>query len=311
MRLTTVTLNGTLDRVLLIPRFVPGEIRYSGDVVTYGGGKGLNVARAAKVLGSEVAVTGLVAGQCGEWICALLYAEGIEEHMIHLPGGQSRTSTIILDPECGRTTVVHDQSPQVPPGMWPKIRSRINQAVESSPWLALGGSVPQGLPDSVYADLCHDACARGQRACLDTRGGWLVQGLAARPFLVKCNQYEAAEVSGRPIRAPEQARDVARAWAALGIPHVVITMGAQGAVAVGDEGTWHVQAPVVHEVCPIGSGDATMAGLIVALDRGESWPEAVRYGAAVGAANVLVPGSGHLDTQVLPELLSRTPIQAI
>jgi tagatose 6-phosphate kinase len=311
VRLTTVTLNGTLDRVLLIPRFVPGEIRYAGDVVTYGGGKGLNVARAARVLGSQVAVTGLVAGQCGEWICALLSAEGIEEHLIHLPGGQSRTSTIILDPECGRTTVVHDQSPQVPPGMWPEIRSRINQAVMTSPWLALGGSVPQGLPDSVYADLCDDACARGQRVCLDTRAAWLVQGLAARPFLVKCNQHEAAEVSGRPIRTHEQARDVARAWAALGIPYVAITLGAQGAVAVGDERAWHVQAPAVHEVCPIGSGDATMAGLIVALDRGESWPEAVRYGVAVGTANALLPGSGHLDTKALPELLSRTPIQAI
>jgi sugar/nucleoside kinase (ribokinase family) len=72
-----------------------------------------------------------------------------------------------------------------------------------------------------------------------------------------------------------------------------------------------VQAPVVDVVCPIGSGDATMAGLIVALDQGGSWPEAVRYGAAVGAANALVPGSGYLDTQALPELLSRTPIQAM
>jgi 1-phosphofructokinase family hexose kinase len=311
VRLTTVTLNGTLDRILLIPRFVPGEIRYSGDVVTYGGGKGLNVARAAKVLGCEVAVTGLVAGQCGEWICALLDAEGIAEHLIHLPGGQSRTSTIIVDPEVGRTTVVHDTSPQVPPGMWPEIRSRINHVITSSPWLALGGSVPPGLPDSVYADLCHDAYARGQRACLDTRGRWLVQGLAARPYLVKCNQYEAAEILGRPIRGPEQARDAARAWAALGIPRVVITLGAQGAVAVGDEGAWYVQAPAVQEVCPIGSGDATMAGLIVALDRGGSWPEAVRYGAAVGAANALVLGSGHLEPQVLPELLSRTLIQSI
>jgi len=92
---------------------------------------------------------------------------------------------------------------------------------------------------------------------------------------------------------------------------VVITMGAQGAVAVGGGEACYVQAPAVGEVCPVGSGDATMAGLIVALDRGESWPEAVRYGVAVGAANTLVPGSGYLDTQVLPELLSRTSIHAL
>jgi tagatose 6-phosphate kinase len=311
VHLATVTLNGTLDRVLLVPDFALGEIRDSGDIVTYGGGKGLNMARTARALGAEVMATGLVAGQCGEWIRALLKAEGIAERLIHLPHGQSRISTIIVDPERGQTTVVNDLGPPVPPALWPEIRSRILKSIAGYPWVALGGSVPPGLPDPLYADLCRDAQARDQRICLDTRGRWLAAVLLARPYLVKCNQHEAAGVLGRAIQTPEQARDASRVWTALGIRYVVITMGAQGAVAAGDEGAWHIRAPEVRALCPIGSGDAMMAGLIVALGRGHSWPEAVRYGVAVGAANALVPGSGHCDLEVLPELLSRTPVRPI
>jgi tagatose 6-phosphate kinase len=310
-RLATVTLNVTLDRVMLIPGFVPGSIYGVGDLTIYGSGKGLNVARSAVALGGEARVTGLVAGQCGQWICDLLVTERISESFIRLPGGQSRIATIVVDVENRRTTVINGPGPTVPPGAWPEICSTIDGQVAGFTWLALAGSAPLGVPDSAYADLCRRARSRGQYVCLDARDRWLSQALTARPYLVKCNQDEASAVLRRRIDTPEQARDAAFEWAALNIPHVAITMGVQGAVAVTGQRAWHVQAPKVDALCPVGSGDALMAGLIVALDRGAPWPEAVRYGVAVGAANTLVPGSGYLDLQALPDLLSRTEIHTI
>ena len=60
MRLATVTLNGTLDRVMPVPEFTPGNIYSASDLWVYGSGKGLNVARVAVTLGGEVRATGLV-----------------------------------------------------------------------------------------------------------------------------------------------------------------------------------------------------------------------------------------------------------
>jgi 1-phosphofructokinase family hexose kinase len=310
-RLATVTLNGTLDRVIQVPDLVLGTIRNSADVLTLPGGKGLNVARTALSLGSEVMTTGLVAGPCGQWICALLESEGIPQRFVHLPAGESRVSTIIVDPKSGQSTVINDLGPSVPGHMWPQIRRQLVHAIEGYPWAILAGASLPGLPSSVWGDLCSDLQARGQRACVDTRDEWLANALPARPYVVKCNQHEAAGLVGRAVDTPVQARDAACRWIDLGIPFAIITLGRQGAVAAQHGQAWHITAPMVEALYPIGSGDAMLAGVVVGLDRGEPLPEAVRYGVALGAANTLLPGSGRCDMDALPRLLRATTIQPL
>ena len=252
--------------------------------------------------------TGLVAGLCGQWICALLAQAGIPERFVRLPHGESRTSTILIDPEQNHTTIVHDAGPSVPAGMWSDIRRHVRNAVQGYSWVALCGSCPLGLPARVYADLCHDLQARHQRVCLDARDQWLIHALSAKPYLVKCNQHEAARALGRPVETPEQAHNAARQWIDLGIEHVVITLGARGAVAIARENAWHITAPHIKALSPVGSGDAMMAGLIVALNRGESLPAAARYGVALGSANTTVLGSACCDLAAIPALLEDTEI---
>jgi tagatose 6-phosphate kinase len=311
LRLATITINGTLDRVILVPGLAPGEIHDSGDIVTLPSGKGLNVARTARALGGELMTTGLVAGQCGQWICALLEEEGIPQRFISLSGGESRISTIVVDLDSRQTTVINDLGPSAPPGVWPEIRSQLSEAVRGYPWVALCGSSLPGLPVSVYADLCREIQSRGQRVCLDTRGEWLTSALSARPYLVKCNQFEVSQVLGCPVHTPEQARDAARRWVGQGVDRVVITLGDRGAVAVERGAAWYVQAPRVKVLCPIGSGDAMMAGLLFALDRGDPLPVAVQHGVAFGAANALVPGSGRCDLDAVPGLLLQAAVHSI
>jgi tagatose 6-phosphate kinase len=299
-----------LDRVLLVPDLQPGESQDAIDDITLPGGKGLNVARTAHALGSQVMATGLVAGSCGQWICALLEQMGISERFVRLPHGESRTSIILVDPQQRQTTVVHDRGPTVPNGMWPEIRNHIAESVGGYPWVALCGSCPSGLPDTVYADLCRDLQARGQRTCVDARDQWLVHAQRARPFLVKCNQHEAARVLNAPVETPEQACHGARQWIAAGTRHVVITLGQAGAIAAQEGHAWHITAPQVQALCPVGSGDAMMAGLIVALGRGAPLPDATQYGVAMGAANTLKLGSACCDLDAMPALLVQTKIKA-
>jgi 1-phosphofructokinase family hexose kinase len=311
-RLATVTLNGTLDRVLVAPGLSLGEICNVDTVITQAGGKGLNVARTARALGAETMATGLVAGQCGQWICACLENAGICDRFIHLAQGESRISTIVVDPTFGQTTVINDLGPQVQAEMWPELCYSLVNAVKGYPWVALGGSSLPGLPDTVYAELCRDIQARGQNVCLDTRGAWLHHALLTLPppYLLKCNQYEAAQALGQPIDTPDDARQATRQWLELGLERVVITLGSQGAVAVEKNRAWFVQAPQVKSLCPIGSGDAMMAGMIASLAQGSPLSTATQFGVAVGAANTLALGPARCDLDALPELVARTGIHA-
>ena len=54
----------------------------------------------------------------------------------------------------------------------------------------------------------------------------------------------------------------------------------------------------------MGSGDAFLAGLVVALDRGAGWSEALAAGLGAGAANAEQPGAGRLDRARAEELAS-------
>lgn len=310
-RLATVTLNGTLDRVLLVPDLLPGKAQDAIEQVILPSGKGLNVARAAKALGCDVLATGLLAGSCGEWIGHLVEQAGLHSRFYVLPFGESRTSTILVDPVRKQTTVVHDFGPSVPAALWPTIRAHIVSAVSGYTWVALCGSCPDGLPDTCCQELCNDMQAQGHQVCIDARDEWLAAAIAARPFLVKCNHHEAAQVLGCTIDTPTKACYAARAWIERGVRHVVISLGKQGAVAVEARGAWQVTAAQIDELSAVGSGDAMMAGLCLKLVQGESLVDATRYGVALGTANARTLGSACFAPESVPDLVAQSVITAL
>ena len=50
-----------------------------------------------------------------------------------------------------------------------------------------------------------------------------------------------------------------------------------------------------HGSYPVGSGDAFLAGLVVALAAGAGWGDALAAAIGAGAANAELPGAGVLD----------------
>jgi tagatose 6-phosphate kinase len=307
-RIATITLNATLDHVLLVPGLEFGMSHDAVRDLTLPGGKGLNAARAAHQIGCQLMTTGILAGSCGQWIFSLLEQIGIPQRFYRVQQGESRTSTILIDPTRGKTTVVHDAGPKVTPSRWPAISQHIIEAVKGFPWIALCGSCPTGIPSDAYAVLIRELQKSHYRVCLDTRDQWLTLAAQERPYLVKCNHQEAAAALQRSIETPEQAYKAAQAWVEIGIEHIVITLGDRGAVAIEGERAWHITAPRVEPLSAIGSGDALMAGVISALARGESLPAATRYGVALGAANAIQLGSACLDLQALSQLAQKTTI---
>ena len=61
----TVTLNAAIDRTVAVPNFRLGQRHRAVESRTVAGGKGVNVARALKLLGRPVIATGLVGGSAG------------------------------------------------------------------------------------------------------------------------------------------------------------------------------------------------------------------------------------------------------
>src|SRR5436309_11597161 len=112
--IVTVTLNAAIDRTLTVPNFQRGQRHRASAGVTLAGGKGINVARALKLLGVPVVATGLVGGTTGTRIVEELTREAILNDFVHIEG-ESRTSTAVVDPTGGTYTEINEWGPPVRP----------------------------------------------------------------------------------------------------------------------------------------------------------------------------------------------------
>jgi fructose-1-phosphate kinase PfkB-like protein len=89
------------------------------------------------------------------------------------------------------------------------------------------------------------------------------------------------------------------------------TIGADGAIVVTADENIHLAPPPVRGSYPVGSGDAALAGVTVALAGGASIAEAARFGLAAGIANAQLPGAGRLDPAFAKQVLERIRVATI
>jgi len=292
-----------------VDRLTPGAIHRPGALAVVPGGKGLNAARAAVYLGGRVTVIGLLAGRAGDWIREGIAARGIDARW-GAAQGETRTCVSVLDRATGDMTEIYERGDAVDNVTWESLERLVagELAKGGVSCLALSGSLPPGAPGDGFgriADLARSAeTASAPIAVLaDTYGAALPPVLARRPELVKVNAEEAAGASGLAVTDADSAEPAARMLLGAGASGVVVTLGRRGAVvATASRIAWLVP-PDVEGAYPVGSGDAFLAGMAVALARGDDLVGAARLGLAAGTANALMPGAGELDPTAVESFL--------
>lgn len=300
--ITCLAANPAIDRTFEVEVLVPGAVHRPVRVSELPGGKAINVARVAAALGAKVEIVGFNGGQRGIWLQAQLEAEGLRANLVSSKG-ETRSCLSVLDRSARTMTEFYEPGSAIEPGEWSLLLDGVKNAVRPGSWLAVSGSLPPNTPDRAYGAVLTLARAAGARTALDTSGPALKEGLAAGPDLVKVNAAEAAELLGVEITAEFSSRALLElARLSCGPELTVITRGSEGAVALDDSGRIWNGTVDSRGPYPVGSGDSFMAGLLVARDRGEEWPEALRLALAAGTANADQPGPGKLDTRRVIEL---------
>ena len=295
-RIVFVAANPSIDRLLEVEALEPGAIHRPGRVVAVPGGKGLNAARAAATLGGSVVAVAMLGGHAGAWIAERLADLGLATRTIDVDG-ETRTCVSVLDRSTGHLTEFYEPGLPVSAAAVARLEAVVAEelAGERVGALALSGSLPSGAPRDGYARLVTAASERRVIAIVDSHGDALEAALAARPTVVKVNAAEAAEVTKTIVDGPKSAAAAADRLRDAGAGSVVVTLGREGAVACDERGRWHLSASNDARQYPVGSGDAFLGGLAVALVVGASLTDAARMGMAAGIANAAVAGAGNLD----------------
>ena len=287
-----VNANAAIDKTVVVSPFRINTIHRPRQVLALPGGKGANVARGLRQLGETPVVAGWVGGHSGHYITTGLQREGIEMIGVQLDS-ESRTCLSILDPEQGTLTEIYEYGEPVPGVKVEAFKEVFRSIVGEYAAVTLSGSLPPGVPANFYGELLAIARAAGVPGLLDSSGEALRQGLATgAPRLIKPNAREFSALVGQELAGVAEiataAVEVARQYHTI----VVVSLGADGALATTGSDVIHVCPPQLPIVSAVGSCDCTLAGITYGVVRGWALEETLRYGVAAGTANALTVGAG-------------------
>ena len=293
--------NLSLDRTIAVDEISVGRIHRARRRDARGGGKGANVARALRSVGTHARVGGFVAGATGDAIRSLLGHEGLHVSTIEVEG-ESRSCLTVLARES--TTVFNEEGPSIEGRAWERFEDLILENVPERGILVCSGSWPPGAPVDAVAGLVRGGVARGCFTICDTSRAQLQRALEAEPDLIKPNLAEARalldpDAPPEPVDEGAGALDRAAGYATrlaeLGPKAVVCSAGSQGAVLVAGADLWRFPALPIEAVNPVGAGDSMVAGIADALARNGDLVSAVRWGTAMAAASCETFAAGLLD----------------
>ncbi|HNQ34616.1 MAG TPA: 1-phosphofructokinase family hexose kinase [bacterium] len=312
MDIYTLTCNPSQDFYLEVIQIVPEDINRSRAARRDLGGKGINVSRGLKSLGSRTRALGLAAGDTGRWILNQLKREGIPGRFFRAEG----ENRVILNIREGRTGRIYRFNEPGPRLDRKRLRAFWNFVCDNScprgSFFAVCGSAPPGFPADFYGRLITRLKERGIRTLLDCDHRLLAAGTQAGPEILKVNLFELARLTGtrHPAGQAEVIRGVRRLLG-CGIKNVVVTLGAEGALALDEKDGWWARPPRVKARSTIGAGDALSAGLLHGLSESKGWAEALRLGVAAGTAAVRYPGTTFANPEEIRRLLRRVKIQPV
>lgn len=285
----TVTLNPALDCYLAPQSLVPGQENRYGEPRLLPGGKGINVSLLLSALGARTLAIGLAGGFTGRELSAMLNQAGCPHDFCPLSQGLTRLN-LKLHPPGGPETGLNGAGPAITPGDLRRLELRLALALRGGDILVLSGSLPAGAPEDAYLRLAKTA-PPDVDLVLDAAGPALKAGLGARPFLVKPNLKELEELFGRELGDEEEVLRCAKELQAMGPKNVLVSLGAQGALLVTEDGqALRRKALPGREASAVGAGDSMVAGFLYGWQSTGSLSRALDWGLAAGAATAFTQG---------------------
>ena len=281
----TVTFNPSLDYTIHVENFELGKVNRTVQEDIYAGGKGINVSMVLKNLGYETTAFGFLSGFTGQEIERLLKEKGISTEFIHIENGTSRINLKI------RSDVESEIN-----GMGPVIRKEDLEllyeqldTLKDDDVLVLAGSIPSGMPQSIYRDIMSRLQSKRIKIAVDAT-----------------NNHELSEIFDIMIDSKEKAVVYAKELQKKGAQNVIVSMAGEGAVFVGSDGSvFTSEAPHGVVKNSVGAGDSMVAGFLAGYLAKGDYAEAFKMGLCTGSASAF---SDQLATREEVEQVRRSHI---
>ena len=302
----TVTLNPSIDYVMTLDQLTQGAVNRANQAVVYPGGKGINVSQVLVEHHVKTVALGFVSGFTGEFITQALSEKQIQTAFITLPHGMSRINVKLNSSE---ETEINGQGPMINEEAIESLYEQLEQ-LKPGDSLVLGGSIPSSLPETFYQLIMQRVNTKGIDIIVDTTKQALLSTLVLKPFLIKPNQDELAELFESSINSQDQVIAYGKKLQALGARNVLVSRGKEGAILLTETGeilSSNVPKGVVKNA--VGAGDSMVAGFIAGYLDTHSFEHALKLGVASGSATAF--SSDLAKQSLINELFPKITIKRV
>ncbi len=307
--IAVLTPNPALDIAYAVPCLIADQKTHATSTRYDPGGNGINVARALKKLLVYARSCCVIAGNVGELLQKLLLHQLDDLHCVYVEG-ETRINATILQENPSAQFEVTGIGPRISELALTEMRETFLKLCKEG-FAVLTGSVPPGVEDHFYGDMVDHVHAAGGRSIVDAHGALLQHALLHHPFLIKPNRYELSLLCRRELPTLEAVAQEARAIQRGGVHYVCVSLGSDGALLVGPEGSYFAKAPPISVQSTVGAGDSMVGGLVAALAHGQRPEEALRLAVACGSGTAARPGTEIFSHNDLDALLRQTEARAL
>lgn len=283
--IVTVTTNPSIDRTIEVVKLAIGSVNRGKLTSVDPGGKGVNVSRALAAFGADTHAVVVCGDLGGEWFAKKLDDANIIHDVITVDG--ITRSNVTLKEGSGSVTKINEPGFELTAEIIDDLKRTLNHLNLKGSWVVLAGRLNPGADVNTYRDLAQFVRERGALVAIDGSGPEFRAAMSMKPELIKPNQFELAELVGRPLKTISDVIAAAREVIAGGVQQVLCSLGKDGAILITEAQVMHCEPEQIAIGTPVGAGDILLAIYL----GGGAKPEGLKNAIAWSAASVPLPGT--------------------
>lgn len=306
----TLTLNPCIDHTIEVEGLEIGGTNRTTKVKKEIGGKGINVSTALIQLGYETQALIFSHEQEALSVENELHRRGIICESITVPG-ELRTNLKVFDREKKEMTEFNESGSEVSETAANQMISLIETKLKDTDVLVVCGSVPPGVSYDYYRRIVERANKAGVLTILDADNALFAEGIKANPTLIKPNRGELERFLGQKLNSEKEIIAAATELVKSGITYVCVSVGADGAYLVCQNGAYHTKGAKIEVRGVQGAGDSLVAGFAIGLSEGRTPEESLRLAVACANGSLTYEGTGMCRKEDVERLIGQIHIRRV
>jgi ribokinase len=265
----------------------PGQMPLVADhYLAEPGGKGANVARAARRQGAEVSLVARVGDdEFGRDCVAAIRGDGVDTTGV-MTTPDTPTGFVAIELDEGRHRSLLFAAGANDALSWPDVEPHLADVGQDDIVVAQAE-----VPIDTLTELARHIDVMGASLFLDpTPPGRVENEVISRADVITPNRLEASALVGRLDTSPLWPRLAAQELLDAGARRVLLKLGEAGAILADDHGVFEIPTIQVEAVDETGAGDVFVATLAVARSEGLDWPAATRLANVASALSLSAQG---------------------